>query len=68
MVDTMNVSLANGNIVRMGELGSLRVSLRSSREETPEDVNTTTIKNAKVTFKPGMHIRELLGALKYVKE
>ena len=68
MVDAMTRSLSNGNIVRMGELGNLKVSLSSHGEETEEDVNASSIKHAKVLFKPGKQIREMLDNLTYVKE
>lgn len=67
MVDAMEASLANGNIVRLGELGSLRVSLKSNGEEKAEDVKSSSIKNSKVIFTPGKRIKVLMGNLRYTK-
>ncbi len=67
MVDAMRDALENGQIVRMGELGSLRVSLKSSGEETSEDVKSSSIKEAKVNFRPGNEIKYVLNNLSYTK-
>jgi predicted histone-like DNA-binding protein len=68
MVDAMTTSLSNGNIVRLGELGSLHVSISSNGEEKKEDVSASSIKTARVLFRPGKKIRNMLDNLKYVKE
>ena len=67
MVDAMRDALENGQIVRMGELGSLRVSLKSNGEQTAEEVKTSSIKDAKVNFRPGNAIKEVLSKLTYTK-
>jgi predicted histone-like DNA-binding protein len=54
MVDVMQDALANGQIVRLGELGSLRVTISSDGKEVAEDVNAAAIKGARVVFTPGM--------------
>lgn len=45
MVDVMQSSLAHGQIVRLGELGSLRVSVSSEARDTAAEVNATAIKH-----------------------
>jgi predicted histone-like DNA-binding protein len=67
MVDSMQDALANGQIVRLGELGSLRVSLKSSGEETAEAVRAGSIKDSKVIFTPGKAIKSMLKGLTYTK-
>ena len=67
MVDAMESSLADGNIVRLGELGSLRVSISSNGEETTEDVHASSIKKSKVIFRPGEGIMKMLDDMEYVK-
>jgi predicted histone-like DNA-binding protein len=67
MVDSMQAGLANGQIIRMGELGSLRVTLRSNGEETAEQVNSSSIKDARVVFTPGKAIKSMLATLEYTK-
>ena len=67
MVDVMKDSLADGNIVRLGDLGSLRVSISSEARDTEEEVNASAIRNAKVIFTPGEMIKEMLPTLKFEK-
>lgn len=67
MVDVMKDSLADGNIVRMGELGSLRVSFSSEGKATADEVNASAITGAKVIFTPGKDIKTMLEALEYQK-
>ncbi len=67
LVDVMVDSLAEGQVVRLGELGSLRVSISSEGMDTAEEVNASTIKGAKVIFTPGKDIKKMLGNLEYQK-
>lgn len=67
MVDVMKASLADGQIVRLGELGSLRINISSNGEETAEKVSAKSIKGAKTVFTPGSDLKELLKILKYEK-
>ena len=68
MVDVMQDALANGQIVRLGELGSLRVSISSEGKETAEEVNASAIKGARVVFTPGKDIKTMLKNLSFTKE
>ena len=65
MVEAMEDALANGQIVRMGDLGSLRVSLSSNGEETAEAVKGSSIRNARVIFTPGKAIKNMLGNVSF---
>ena len=67
MVDVMRDALADGQIVRLGDLGSLRVSISSNAEETAEAVNANTIKGARTIFTPGKDLKETLKILEYQK-
>ncbi len=68
MVKVMQKSLSNGKIVELGELGSLRVNISSSGEDKEEDVTQASIKSAKVVFRPGNDIQNLLKTLKFEKK
>ena len=48
LVDAMQSSLSNGQAVRLGELGSLRVSIGSDGKATEKEVNASSIKNPKL--------------------
>ena len=67
MVDVMKDSLSEGNIVRMGELGSLRMSFSSEGKATAEEVNASAINSAKVIFTPGKDIKTMLETVEYQK-
>jgi len=67
MVDVMVDSMANGQIVRLGELGSLRVSLNSEGKATAEEVNSSAIKNTRVICSPGKEIKDMLKTLEFAK-
>jgi predicted histone-like DNA-binding protein len=67
MVDVMKDSLAEGKIVRLGDLGSLRISISSNGEEAVDKVTPFSIKGAKTIFTPGTALKEMLKLLKFTK-
>jgi predicted histone-like DNA-binding protein len=68
MVEMMEESLEDGQIVRLGDLGSLRINVKSKGEETEADVSASSIEGAKAVFTPSAKLKDLLKTLKYVKE
>ena len=52
--------LRDGRSVRLGELGSLRLSLRSSGSLSKEDVTAANIRSVAVIYNPAKEIREAL--------
>jgi len=60
MVKVMQSSLADGKVVQLGELGTLRVNISSNGEDTEEEVSASTIKSSKVVFTPGIDIKNML--------
>lgn len=67
LVDVMQSALANGEAVRLGELGSLRVSISSEGKASEKEVTAASIKNAKVIFTPGKQLKNMLETLEYQK-
>jgi predicted histone-like DNA-binding protein len=67
LIEEISDNLSNGNQVILGKLGSLAVNLRSDGAETAEVCNSSGIKGAKVIYRPGTEIKELLKILKYEK-
>jgi predicted histone-like DNA-binding protein len=59
--------LANGEIVRFGDFGSFQVSIGSEGAEKEAKFNASMIKTNKVTFRPGIDLKEMLNNLKYEK-
>lgn len=60
-------ALEDGKIVRLGELGSIRVSFSSEGEESEEQVSSSSIKGARTVFNPGKKLKKSLKHLKYKK-
>ncbi|MDY3521764.1 HU family DNA-binding protein [Riemerella anatipestifer] len=67
LVDVMQSSLADGQIIRLGELGSMRVSISSEGKAKEEEVTSAAIKSAKVVFTPGSDLKKMLATLSYEK-
>lgn len=67
MVEVMQDSLEEGEIVRLGELGSLRVSISSNGEASEKDVSSSSIKGSKTIFTPGPDLKKMLKNLEYEK-
>jgi predicted histone-like DNA-binding protein len=59
--------LMDGKIVRIGELGSLRIGVNSKGEDSSEKVSVNSVKGAKVIFSPGKAIKRMLKILRYIK-
>lgn len=67
MVEVMQDGLSEGAIVRLGDLGSLRVSISSNGEASEKEVSAHSIKNSKTIFTPGPELKRMLTNLKFEK-
>lgn len=67
LVDISIDNLASGTIIRLGDLGSLRVSLSSEGKDKADDVSASAIKGTNVIFTPGPRIKDMLNTVKYQK-
>ena len=65
--DVIVAALQNGEIVRLGELGTFQLSLSGKGAVTEEDYNTSLIKRAKINFRPGLTLAGMLGKLQFSK-
>lgn len=68
LVDVAIENLTQGHIVRLGDLGSLRITLSSEGMDLEDQVTSDTIKKAGVIFTPGSRIKEMFLTMKYHKE
>ena len=59
--------LAQGYIVRLGELGSFYLSVQAEGSDSPEKVNASKIKRNKLHFRAGKIMRQMLKDLDYRK-
>ena len=67
LVDVSIDGLSRGAIVRMGELGNLRITLSSDGKLTAQEVSGASVKKAGIIFNPGARLKEMLKSLKYQK-
>ena len=65
--DVVADSLANGEIVRLGELGSLQVSLKGKGADNAEDYHDGLIEKGKILFRGGETLANMLTTLKFQK-
>ncbi len=57
--------LKEGKIVRLGALGSLRLSVSSAGAESEEKFSASLIKTSRVIYVPGGTLQEMLKVLKF---
>ena len=67
LVEVIVDDLADSNAVRLGELGSLHVSISSEGKEKEEEIDATCIKKARVIFSPGKALKDMLEKVSYEK-
>lgn len=67
LVDVAVDALADSRIVRLGDLGSIRLSVSSDGKASPEEVNANAIKSTKVLFAPGKKLKSMQKDLTFEK-
>ena len=67
LLEVLPRHLTNGRSVHLEGLGSFRISLRSSTEDSEDDVDVHSIKGARVLFTTGKDLKKALSNLKYRK-
>lgn len=68
IVDVCSTKLGDGYTVRLGELGSFRVALRSGNgKDTKGEVGPDCIQSSRIIFYPGSKLKQMLAELKYRK-
>ena len=65
--DVVAEAIQNGEIVRLGDLCTLQVSLSGKGSLTEEDYNESLIKRAKIIFRPGKVFAGALDSLNFSK-
>lgn len=67
LVEVSVDEMADGKIVRLGDLGYFRVSISSEGVTEQNEVTADIIKGGKVIFTPGKEIKKMLDTLTYQK-
>lgn len=65
LVHHISKALQNGNIVRIGHLGTFQISVKGTGSTTSEEVTTKNIVSASIVYRPGPRIKKLLKSLVY---
>lgn len=66
-VDLIAEELKEGKIVKLGNLGTFRISISSKGEDTIEEVSSASIKSSKVLFRPAGVFKDNLSGLSFEK-
>lgn len=67
MLEQIMHDLAAGRSVVLGKLGKLSISVHSEGMATAEELTSLQIKKAKINYRPGVELRDMLKILKYEK-
>lgn len=65
--DVIIGSLKSGEIVRLGDLGTLQIGLSGKGANTEEDYEPTLITKARINFRPGVALAGFLTSLSFSK-
>ena len=65
--DVIAEALQNGEIVRLGELCTLQVSLSGKGSVTEEDYTPSLIKKKRINFRPGTVLANAMASLSFSK-
>ena len=65
--DVITEALKSGEIVRLGDLGTLQIGISSKGAETEEDFSDALIKKARINFRPGTALSSILSNLSFQK-
>lgn len=67
IIDIVPDILSEGNSVRIGDLGTFRVSISSDGSDTAEEVSSSNVRGARIIFTPGKEFKSMLKTLEYQK-
>nr|WP_315146012.1 HU family DNA-binding protein [uncultured Flavobacterium sp.] len=67
LVKEITRALEQGNIVRLGQLGSFQISVQSTSSPTPDEVDKSNIKRSSIVFRPGKRLKTMLKQLVFKK-
>ena len=65
--DVITEALRGGEIVRLGDLGTLQIGISSKGAVTEEDYSDSLIKKARINYRPGSAIVGVLDNLTFAK-
>lgn len=60
LVDVLTMNMENGLTVKIGDFGTIRPSFRCKSQDTPEDVDSSTLHRRKFVFTPGERLKDMV--------
>jgi len=67
LVEVVPEELANGQTVRLGDLGSFSINISSEGSDTAEQVSASNIRASKVVFRAGRELKDKLETASFQK-
>src|SRR5690606_31554107 len=67
-LSSMRKALNKGDIVKLDDLGTFRVTLSSEGVATPEELSSDNITKARIRFRPDEELEGMLATLKFAKK
>lgn len=67
LTQVMNREISDGRIVRLGDFGSLQLSISSEGVEVADKFNPTYIKSSKIIFRPGKDLKMIMNNIEFKK-
>lgn len=67
LIQAMNEELADGKIVRLGDFGSFQISISAQGMTTAQAVNSNSVTNTRINFRPGKDLKNMLQTLSFEK-
>jgi len=61
----MDVELRAGRIVKIGELGTFRLSIGGKGAETEAEFNQTLLRRGRIRFTPGKSLQDTIGVMNF---
>lgn len=65
LVDEIIESLEEGNTVRLGELGCVRIGLSSEGSEHPEDVSANNVRKGRIIYTPSVLLKDRVARISF---
>lgn len=65
--DNIIMELQDGRIVQLGELGTFQLGVSSIGSLTSEEVGSSSVKKARLNFRPGEELKKMLKNLSFTK-
>lgn len=67
VADEISSGLSEGNIVRVGHLGSFRISIKSGTADNPDAITPESLGIPKIVFTPSKEMKRKLEEIRYEK-